>query len=35
MNNRTINFAIAPGSKLDLGLDLDGLLNFLSKKFFF
>ena len=35
MNNRTINFAIAPGSKLDSGLDLDGLLNFLSKNSFF
>ena len=35
MNNRTINFAIAPGSKLHSGLDLDGLLNFLSKNSFF
>lgn len=35
MNNKIINFAIAPGSQLSSGLDLDGLLNFLSENSIF
>ena len=35
MNNRIIKFAIAPGSQLNSGLDLGGLLNFLTQNSFF